>query len=57
MADKAKLDTLTADAEEMASVVASVPQDQRALLRAVTKAVVLGAQIAEQCQQATKEAS
>lgn len=64
MNDKKKLDMLIADAEEMASVVASAPHDQRAILRVVTKSVVLGAQIARQCSgqqvatdQAEKDAS
>ena len=55
MSDKARLAVLESDAEEMAAVVASTPPEQKALLRAVTKAVILGAQIAEQCQ-ASKEA-
>ena len=56
MSDKARLAVLESDAEEMAAVVSSTPPEQKALLRAVTKAVILGAQIAEQCQQASKEA-
>ena len=55
MSDKARLAVLESDAEEMAAVVSSTPPEQKALLRAVTKAVILGAQIAEQCQ-ASKEA-
>lgn len=49
MSDKAKRAVLEADAEAMAAVVASTPPEQKALLRAVTKAVILGAQIAERC--------
>lgn len=49
MSDKVKTAVLEADAAEMAAVVASTPPEQKAILRAVTKAVILGAQIAERC--------
>lgn len=44
------------DAEDMARQLARVPEDKRALVTAMSQAVLIGATIAEQCRESEKTA-
>lgn len=57
MTDKATRDELARDAEAIAVEIATTPQELQTTLRTITKAMILGAQIAEQCQSIAGEAS
>ena len=57
MTDKATRDELARDAEAIAVEIATTPPELQTTLRTITKAMILGAQIAEQCQSIAGEAS
>ena len=58
MHDKDTREAMMQDAEAIATVISDSPHNTKELLCTITKAVILGAQIAEQCQAMTaKDAS
>ena len=49
MTDKRCSPELVTDIDRIASTIAGTPQDKKSVLQAISEAVILGAQIAEQC--------
>lgn len=57
MTDKVTRDELVRDADALATEISTTPPELQTTLRTITKAMILGAQIAEQCQSIAGEAS